>query len=178
MADVVEEWCRNFAKNAPEGRCVVLSGPFGCGKTHCLASARRYVRDVRMAIWPEPWPGPPQYTSVNWGDFIRELTENDNQEAREDLLNAHVMFLDDIGCEEDRFKSGAPTRILGDILGRIHDERKFAFITTNIPPEGWAKRWDNRVEDRLFRMRPRSVNLWLDGAESYAVWKLKQNLTP
>lgn len=82
------------------------------------------------------------------------------------------MFLDDIGSEEDRFKSGAPSRILGDVLGRIHDEKKFAFITTNIPPGEWKARWDARVYDRLLRMNPIAPNVWQAG-ESYAVWKMR-----
>lgn len=171
-ADAIEAWCRGFASKARTGRVLVLSGPFGCGKTRCLTAARRYVRDVRMSVWPEPWGRPPQYHSVNWSDFIRELTEKDNADVRDDLLEADVMFLDDIGSEEDRYKSGSPTRILGDVLGRIHDEEKFCLITTNIAPQGWKDRWDGRVEDRLFRMNAAMPQLW-KGAKSYAVWKME-----
>ena len=173
-ADAVEAWCRRFARNAREGRVLLLSGPFGCGKTRCLAAARRYVRDVRMSIWPEPWPHPPNLHSVNWADFVREITELDNPDARTDLLEADVMFLDDIGSEEDRFKSGSATRVIGDVLGRIHDEKKFAVITTNIAPDGWKARWDGRVEDRLLRMQADIPSLWSNGAISYAEWRARQ----
>lgn len=152
----------------------MLSGPFGCGKTHALGASARYVRDVRMAIWPTPWPKPLQFMSVNWAYVIREIADSDNQEYGDDLLAADVIFIDDIGSEEDRFKSGAATRILGDFLGQMHRERKFIFITTNIAPWGWKERWDGRVEDRLLRIDAAIVNLWDCNAESYSSWKVKQ----
>lgn len=175
MAHAVEYWSMNLARYGTEWRTLVLSGPFGCGKTHALSAARRYVRGVRMDLWPEPWPSPPQYYTCNWSDFVREQVQHTNEEMREDLLDSHIVFLDDIGSEEDTFKSGAPTRILGDILGRLHEKRRFVFITTNIAQEHWANRWDGRVEDRLLRMNATIVNLWRSDlrAESYAVWKLK-----
>jgi len=177
MADAVETWCRGFARQDTQGRVIVLSGPFGCGKTRSLRAARGYVRDMRMQVWPSVWKtengGPPQFHSVNWSDFIRELTEKDNPEAREDMMDSDIVFWDDIGSEEDRFRSGSPARILGDCLGWVHDKRKFAFITTNIAPSGWRERWDGRVEDRLLRSRAIVVDLWRNNAESYAVWKLK-----
>lgn len=175
MADAVETWCMNFARCGAAGRVIILSGPFGCGKTRSLKSAKRYVRDRRMEVWPQAWQtaNPPQYHGVNWADFIRELTERENPEAREDMMTSDVVFWDDIGSEEDRFRSGSPTRILGDCLGWVHDQNKFAFITTNIAPAGWQERWDGRVEDRLLRSRAIVVDLWRHQAESYAVWKLK-----
>jgi DNA replication protein DnaC len=174
MADATQDWCMNLARYGKAGRCIVISGPFGCGKTECIRAAARYTRDVRMAVWPEPWPHPLQFLAVNWPDFIREQVEQDNHEQMEDLTQSDVVFLDDVGAEEDRFKSGTPARILGDVLGKM--ERKFVFITTNINPDGWADRWDGRVEDRLLRSGSKAVNLWLPElkAESYAVWRLKQ----
>lgn len=174
MVDACERWCRSVAKNSREGRAIVLSGPFGCGKTHALDSSTRYVRDIRMAVWPEPWPKPLQFMSVNWAYVIREIADNDNREYGDDLLASDVIFLDDIGSEEDRFKSGAATRILGDFLGQMHKDRKFIFITTNIAPWGWKERWDGRVEDRLLRIEADIVNLWDKNSESYSSWKAKQ----
>lgn len=126
-----------------------------------------------MEIWPspKPWPAPPSFYSCNWSDFVRELVEFNNVEMREDLLGSNAVFIDDIGSEEDRFKSGAPTRLLGDVLGRLHDERRFVFITTNVSPEGWKSRWDGRVEDRLLRMDATIVDL--SHCQSYATWQIE-----
>lgn len=174
MVDSCERWCRGVARNAKEGRCIILCGSFGCGKTASLDTSSRYVGDVRMAAWPDKWPHPLTEMSVQWAKVVRELTENENPEHGEDLLAADVVFLDDIGSEEDRFKSGAPTRILGDYLGEMHRQKRFVFITTNIAPDGWKARWDGRVEDRLLRMDADIVNMWDLRAESYASFKAKQ----
>ena len=174
MVDACEQWCRNVAKNSREGRSLILCGPFGCGKTHSFNASRRYVGDVRMAVWPEFWVKPLNVMAARWGALVRELTENDNREFGDDLLASDVAMLDDIGSEEDRFKSGAPTRILGDLLGEMHEERRFMFLTTNIAPDGWKARWDGRVEDRLLRLDAKIVNLWPLGSESYASWKERQ----
>lgn len=174
MADLMQSWCMNLAKHGKDGRTIIITGPFGCGKTEALRAAAKYTRDVRMAVWPEPWPHPAQFLMVNWSDFIREQVEGNNHEQMEDLILSDVAFLDDVGSEEDRFRSGGATRIFGDVLGKM--ERKFLFITTNIHPNQWRERWDGRVEDRLLRARSVVANLWLPElrAESYAVWKMRQ----
>ena len=81
-----------------------------------------------------------------------EVLENKNREHYEDTIRSDVVFIDDAGAEEDRFKSGAATRLFGDLLGDL--EGKFVFITMNIPPDQWAEKWDGRVEDRLMRKSP------------------------
>lgn len=174
MVDACERWCRNVARNGLESRSIVLCGDFGCGKTECLAASARYVRDVRMAIWPEPWPMPLTVMSVSWAQVVRELTERDNPEFMDDLREANVLLLDDVGSEEDRYRSGSPTRILGDLLDDLHRKIRFVFITTNIAPEGWRERWDGRVEDRLLRLDAEIMNLWECGVESYASRKMRE----
>jgi hypothetical protein len=49
----------------------------------------------------------------------------------------------------DPYKSGLPAVLLAMLLSAR--ERKWTMMTTNIAPEGWAARWDKRVEDRLYR---------------------------
>jgi DNA replication protein DnaC len=176
MADAVEAWCMNLYRNGQLGRMLTISGPFGLGKTESLRAAKRYARDIAFAAWPTTWPRPITSIYVNWSDFIREQVGNNNREQMEDIVTADAIFIDDIGSEEDAFKSGAPTRILGDVLGKL--ERKFVLITTNISPAkgGWRARWDGRVEDRLLRRGAHVVDLWRPElrAESYARWQLRQ----
>ena len=116
--------------------------------------------------------------SVQWAKLVKELTEKDNPEFGDDVLAADVVLFDDIGSEEDRYRTGAPTRILGDILDDLHRKKRFVFITTNIAPEGWKERWDGRVEDRLLRLDAEIIDLWACGTESYASWKMRHEPSP
>lgn len=175
LANATEAWCRGVMTRQSANRVLLMTGPFGTGKSHCLKACVRFVREARQEIWPEPWPHPPSFQSCNWAVMVREVIENDNRDAWEDLLACDVVFLDDLGSEEDRFKSGGAVRVLGDTLGRIVDQKKFAVLTTNIEPDGWKARWDGRVHDRLMRMQANTVDLWGEGGESYAVWKARQN---
>lgn len=164
-ASAVEQWCGRVHRNKSSGRAVVLSGRFGCGKTRMLRAARRYVQAIYMDAWPAHWPHSINVQSVEFPRFCYEV-EKGNQDHFDDVAGADVAFIDDVGAEEDRFKSGAPTRILGDLLGQL--ESRFTFITTNIDPAKWRERWDGRVEDRLLRRNSVVVNLWEVGAKSFA----------
>jgi DNA replication protein DnaC len=134
---------------------ICLAGIFGCGKTDILRGAFRYVNAIYMQVYPDKWPHPISTSFVRWAPFVREVA-NDNREHFDDVVKSDVIFVDDIGAEDDEFKSGKPTRILGDFLDST--ENKYVFITTNIAPDGWRARWDGRIEDRLLRRNSVLVN--------------------
>ncbi len=174
MADCVENWCRRVQANDRSSLSLVLAGVFGCGKTKALRDAYRYVHAIYMDVWPSKWPKPINIIRIDFPAFVHEVAINDNQGHYEDVRAGDVVFIDDIGAEEDRFRSGAPARLLGDLLGAL--ESKFTFITTNIEPAGWRDRWDGRVEDRLIRRNAVICNLWLPeyASESFAYHTLRQ----
>lgn len=179
MSDAVETWCRNQFANGLTGRGLIISGKFGCGKTRCLRSAQRWTRGTSIEAWQQgKWKAPARMFSFKWTSIAQLVLEENQQWPLEEIALSNVVFLDDIGAEEDRYRSGAATRLLGDVLGLC--ERKFFFMTTNVSPqaEGWSKRWDGRVEDRLLRSEAVTVNMYLPElkVESYAVWRLRQNL--
>ena len=175
MATETEMWCRRVRENSKTvGRLLVLAGPFGCGKTVMLRGAYGYVRDIYMRIDDPKWRKSLSITAVAWPKFLADYIENRNEERMEDVTSSDVIFLDDVGAESDRFRSGEPKQILGDLLGRL--DSKFVFVTTNIEPAAWARRWDGRVDDRLNR----NQSVVVDGydpvlrAESYAKWQLSK----
>lgn len=151
MADEVAAWCRRVSLNTRNsGRLLVLSGAFGCGKTVMLQAAVGYLQDIRMIKLGDTWKSRPmQIMTVMWPDFLHRVLELKSEDAMQELKDADVIFLDDIGAETDRFKSGEPARVLGDVLSFV--DAKFVFITMNVPPDQWATVWDGRVEDRLLR---------------------------
>lgn len=155
MASEVERWCWRVREHEKNAKLICLAGIFGCGKTDVLRGAARYVNAIYMQGFPGKWPHPISTSFVRWAPFVREVS-NDNREHFEDVVKSDVIFVDDIGSEDDPFKSGAPTRILGDFLDST--ENKYVFITTNIAPDGWRTRWDGRIEDRLLRRNAVIVN--------------------
>lgn len=174
MSDATETWCARVRTRCRESRLLVISGKFGLGKTCCLRAARSYVNAIYMDVWPALWPKPISTASIEWPQFIYEVTENGNREHWEDVIHSDVVFIDDLGAEEDRYRSGAPVRVLGDLLGQL--ENAYVFLTTNIRPDAWVERWDGRVNDRLFRRNAALCNLYdpAYAAQSYAQWQLHQ----
>lgn len=148
-----------------------MAGPYGCGKTMTLKACYRWVQRVRFELWPRFWPRPPETFSCNWAEFVHDVSEKGADGRLEDLHKADIVFLDDIGAEEDRFRSGAPARILGDVLGRLHDNKKRFLVTTNVAVENWRTHWGGRVEDRLIRADAMVMDL---KSVSYAAWRLER----
>jgi hypothetical protein len=175
MATEAEHWCSRVRNNASRvARLIVLAGPFGCGKTEILKGARGYIKDIYMRVDDCAWKKSITIASIVWPEFIADYISQKNNERMEDIITSDVVFIDDVGAESDRFRSGEPTQILGEMLGAL--DKKFVFITTNIEPAGWKLRWDGRVEDRLLR----NGAVVVDGydpelrAMSYQKWRLTQ----
>lgn len=175
MASATEAWCKRVRDNERRiARMIILVGVFGCGKTQMLRGAARWIKDICNTVWPGKWANTVSYVVISWPKFCFEVLDNKERGLYEDAVASDVIFIDDVGAEEDRFKSGASTRLLGDLLGDI--ESKFVFLTTNIPPDQWVEKWDGRVEDRLMRNMPVIV----DGFDpetrciSYAQYQLEK----
>lgn len=174
MADCVENWCAAVRANDRTSPLLVLAGVFGCGKSEVLRRAHAFIKAIYMDVWPGAWSGPISTAFVEFPRFVEQVAEKKNDEYFEDVADADVAFIDDIGAEEDRFRSGIPARILGDLLGAR--ERKFTLLTTNVEPGSWSQRWDPRVDDRLIRRNAVTCNLYdpEHAAVSYAQWQLQQ----
>ena len=151
-ADAVEKWCAAFARNKKDARLLVIIGDYGVGKTEIAEHLKKWACAVRTTIWGMGWPAPPRVEFVEFGkvafletgEFKNWLDGHNQTDHATDL-----MFLEDIGAEVDRFKTGEPTERLREILNDMKD--RFMVITTNVPPDQWEQRWDGRIMDRLFR---------------------------
>lgn len=96
---------------------------------------------------------------VNWAARVSEFKSG--SWGIDDMLDATVLILDDIGAEHD------PTRAAVEKLYLIleHRENRHTWVTTNIPPGGWEQRFDRRIADRLFR---NSVHVDMAKCPSYS----------
>lgn len=153
MATEVRRFSSRWFHNKPDGRLLVIAGHTGCGKTHALEKAFHYART--MGLGPcelGHWKAPPRLWQILWPEMAQSLSEavTPAESIMRDALDSDLLFLDDIGAESDRFKSGHPTDCLCQLLTRR--QGKFTFVTTNIGESEWHKRWDDvRIADRLHR---------------------------
>ena len=127
------------------GRLFVFHGHYGVGKTHAAKALVRWVNECNMKFpldgrklvdawfykWPEVIDG---FKSGNW----------DTTDA---MMHHTLTVIDDIGAEHDPSKFGLDK--LCQILS--HRENRWTIVTTNVPPESWAERFDRRIESRLIR---------------------------
>ena len=151
-ADVVEKWAANVVKRHQERRHLIIVGDFGIGKTRIAERLLEWIRAVRVKLWPRYWPKVPKVEFVEFGAVaFLETGEFKNWLADQSDLNhgTDILFLEDIGAEVDRFKSGEPTERLREIFNAF--KGKWMVVTTNVPVDHWEARWDGRVMDRMFR---------------------------
>lgn len=159
IADQVQGWSRRVYRMERTGTTLVLSGDSGTGKTLISNRVRAWVEShaVGMAI-KGGWPRVPSVEWVDWVDWWYRHQSGKSCRDIGEMMAADVLFLDDIGADSDRFKSGESTALLGQILGKR--ERKYNVITTNIPRQQWSEKFDKRVHDRLKRNDALYLNFW------------------
>lgn len=155
MAVDVEQFCARWFRNkAGCDRVLVLAGHSGCGKTHAMRGALRFADAARVAAAELAlWKWPPGTMWENWAVLSRQIVEGGKgihmHELLADAIETDTLFLDDVGSESDKFRSGETIDALCQLLSRR--ERKWTMITTNVIPREWPKQFDARVADRLWR---------------------------
>lgn len=139
---------KSINNDRSSGAWMVVSGPFGTGKS---TVSRRLARalscmavDASLGGWggtvPSVWRG--AWASISSHDKNAEF-----EDSITDLKTAHIVFLDDVGAEVDRFKQGETTARLCRVLDIC--QGKWLFITTNLDKPLIAAKYDHRVLDRM-----------------------------
>lgn len=135
-------------------RWCVVAGPVGTGKTHVSRRLCRWAQLVAFDAWGQAWApvtggALPIATHFNWLEYASP--ERCDGEQWQDFLGiveeSSWVFVDDIGTETDRYRTGVPAQRLCELLNLCRS--KFLWMTTNIHPRDWPEKWDKRVEDRL-----------------------------
>lgn len=150
LADEACTWRKRFAQNKKErGQHFLICGNSGTGKTHVSERLYRWCRSVAISLWDMSfWPKPPRVEMFEWSKVVF-LNADEWKRWLDDRGDTGVLFLEDIGAEVDRFKTGEPTERLRELLNDF--KHRWMFITTNVMPEKWSAKWDERVADRLLR---------------------------
>lgn len=153
MADAVNWYINDivFTKNVPYW--LTLSGSSGIGKTHLA-----YMIDSHVSYRTN------RYTCRLPWIFIANTLRNGEYAIKDQLKEASVLVLDDIGAENTtEFLRGALYEILNARLG------KWTVITTNLAPNQIRDDFDFRIASRLFRGN--NVICYVPNAKDYAFTK-------
>lgn len=146
------------------GTWMVLTGDPGCAKSHVLRAARRFIETHSVDLWYGSkgrwWTNPPQCCASAWSRVVDQGPIAWDDWFAE-LQTSQAVFLDDVGGDSDRFKTGAPAERLRLVLEACRN--KWLILTTNVPRASISDRFDARVADRLSAAR------WLSlaGVPSY-----------
>ena len=160
--EALAEQFYNFAREIAQqqgkgrGRMLILYGPNGCGKTHAARALHRWFNAVRMLVGAfqiveDPDRGGSEAVIAssiyrNW-PLVIDGFKRDEWLVVESLADEYLTVIDDIGAEHDPSRVGIEK--LYTILNRR--ENKFTIITTNVPPEGWSQKFEQRIASRFFR---------------------------
>ena len=129
----------------------MLYGENGCGKTRTARLMARWANLIALEI---PFASNSESVGarlsnsaiVHWPSVVNGF-HNGEFGATDDILNASLAVIDDIGAEHD--PSGYGREQLYLVLSRR--EFRWNIITTNLPPGAWHDRLERRIASRLFR---------------------------
>lgn len=149
-----EAFCRHAIRNTNRRlKWLIVGGMTGCGKTHAAKRISRRFKDCRTWAWEKRfWPAVPNAEFWRWQE-IADMEEADWKRVWEEIAGVgqvrgiDLLVLDDVGAETDRFKSGVPGARLQQVMDSM--EHRWLMITTNVPKDQWADRWDKRIASRM-----------------------------
>lgn len=141
------EWVDDWMGRGSDSWCLVLSANKGLGKS---TAAGMWLRKMAVANESRPspnarrlwWPAGEIAATDFYGDTMREICE------------LRWLVLDDLGTEFNDAK-GAFQAKLDRILDARYREYRRTVITTNLPPQSFAERYGERIQDRM-----REGGLW------------------
>ena len=132
--------------NRSQGTWFVVSGNTGSGKSHVAKRIRTFYNGSKIEFWDGKGSHVPNALWGYWPEVVG-WDDEDFDDFVSEACMAKLVILDDIGAEEEKYRSGAPAARLARVLERC--DGRWLFATTNVPASLWKERWDQRVSDRL-----------------------------
>ena len=138
----VKEYCRNFLDTVLDGRCMILVGTPGTGKTHLAAAAMREVIEQNNSA---------RYTTVS--DFSRAIratfhrsAEKTDGEVLEEYVDPCLLVLDEVGSSSG---SDHEKQALFDLINRRYNAMRPTMILSNLSAPELSEYLGDRIMDRL-----------------------------
>lgn len=134
------ETCLKYAQN-PDG-WLLLTGSFGCGKTHLAAAIANFVAEGQVTV--------PLFTVVpDLLDYLRAAFAPDQGSTYDNRFNevrsASLLVLDDLGTENS---TPWATEKLFQIINYRYNQRRPTIITSNRDLDRMDPRIASRIKDR------------------------------
>lgn len=149
MAIAAEQFTRGCLRdNRSRGHWLTICGQTGGGKSHTArkvfghvsggqitALGRWIMRDNLPAPYFIQWPIEVRRNDREWDVLMSEM------------VGCHLVVVDDIGAEIDKFKSGEAVVRLWEVLEKSKD--RWLLLTTNVRPLKWRETFGQRCSDRM-----------------------------
>ena len=142
-----------FCITEPRRVGMIISGDYGCGKTH-------FVKCLKM--------GGARFIDLTLAETVEWLDQHGGYQSSLDEMCDCNVILDDLGAENIKNEYGVKRDIVGEFICRYHVRGKGRlFITTNLRGPELLDRYGGRVVDRLkqlcvpVHMNGKSKRKWL-----------------
>lgn len=143
-------FCSEMWTRPEGGKLLLLAGSNGTGKTHAAEAVRRWLALVGHAKQYVKRVNEVRHLDCVFWHWPRLLDtfKNGGWDAIEDMFEATVLIIDDLGAGHD--PSGVGVDKLCQLLSRR--EGMWTLITTNVVPSEWQQQFDRRVASRFMRV--------------------------